>query len=121
MTTLHCFARGGDPQRHHRALRAVVGVAQVLLASLQQALSVEEAWLCVMLPALQVGGFVYFTLVAQINAPLRTRALVVPGMWEAHDNFHVIAFTVHLLQIYGVRAGDSGGGGGGGIVTEPLR
>ena len=26
----------------------------------------------------------------------------VPGVWEVHDNFHVVVMAVHLLQGYAV-------------------
>ena len=36
-----------------------------------------------------------------MNAPLHTTARTLPGVWEGHDNFHVIALVVHCLQVYG--------------------
>ena len=100
-TTAYCFARRRDPQRHFRGLRATCGLVQVLALARVQAAAIALPWLRGALLSLQLGGFTYFALCAQINAPLHTTALTLPGVWEGHDNFHVIALVVHCLQVYG--------------------
>ena len=38
----------------------------------------------------------------RIDAPTRWRFATVEGWWGVHDNFHVLALGVHLLQVLAI-------------------
>mmetsp|Transcript_30970 Transcript_30970/g.100898 ORF Transcript_30970/g.100898 Transcript_30970/m.100898 type:complete len:397 (+) Transcript_30970:408-1598(+) len=111
------FASGdaqGNPTReglgvieYQRTTRLYVMLTQQLLLTVVEAVHLSES------PELFLAIFlgsavapVYFKNFGAYDAavPLDKQPLVVPGLWEPHDNFHLLVFGLHVAQTLAIRA-----------------
>jgi hypothetical protein len=88
--------------RMNRMVRVICGFGQTLLLAYVEILRIEPPLLRYAVAYGKVAVFSYFFVGGRLDAKWRWRFLVVPGVWEVHDNLHVLAFAIHLAQVYAV-------------------
>ena len=85
-----------------RRLRMVCGITHTLLLAAVEMMRARDASLATLVVASKLAAFVYFYLGGRIDSPTHWKACTVPGVWDVHENFHVIVLGVHMLQVYAV-------------------
>ena len=46
--------------------------------------------------------FLYFFVGGRLDSTFKWTFCTKPGVWEVHDNVHVLALLIHLAQVYAV-------------------
>ena len=46
--------------------------------------------------------FLYFFVGGRLDSKFKWTFGTIPGVWEVHDNVHVLALCIHLAQVYAV-------------------
>mmetsp|Transcript_3574 Transcript_3574/g.10622 ORF Transcript_3574/g.10622 Transcript_3574/m.10622 type:complete len:233 (-) Transcript_3574:26-724(-) len=85
---------------HDRRLRVSCGIVQTLLLAFVEAGMIADAPIAALVVVGKICAFLYFYLGGRLDAARRWTFMTVPGLWEVHDNFHVLVLSVHCLQVY---------------------
>lgn len=93
--------------RGERQLRVACGITHTLLLAAVELMRARDAWLGTTIVAGKLAAFLYFYLGGRIDSPTHWKFCTVPGIWDVHENFHVIVLAVHVMQVYAVGIQDA--------------
>ena len=85
----------------NRAVRVLCGFGQNFLLAAVEVLRIPAplGWGVALSKVLL---FLYFFVGGRLDSTFKWTFCTKPGIWEVHDNVHVLALLIHLAQVYAV-------------------